>query len=146
MHTSAVMGAGAAREALLSLVAMLTLLVPCAACLPYRGFDSEEEWELRPLPTVLGWIDVRRLCVFSYGQGNTAGNVVFDRSRGKCVCAAGYLCICVDGTGSQDTCGKDMLCVPRELFGTDARSKRTRSTRNRRATTEAQDVEMTLRV
>lgn len=49
------------------------ILLPCCA---YANFDAYADgWKLGPVPTVLGYVDPRRLCVVSYGQGANADNV-----------------------------------------------------------------------
>ena len=60
------------REMLLTIAAVLTLLLPCTACLVYRNHDDEEEWDLAPLPTILGWVDSQRFAVFTLGGGALA--------------------------------------------------------------------------
>jgi hypothetical protein len=57
---------------LLTIAAVLTLLLPCTACLVYRNHDDEEEWDLAPLPTILGWVDSQRFAVFTMGGGALA--------------------------------------------------------------------------
>lgn len=45
----------------------------------YRDFNAQaDEWELRPAPTLLGWVDPRRLGVLMYGQAATAANLQDD--------------------------------------------------------------------
>lgn len=48
-------------------------------CCVYGAFDAEvDEWQLRPLPTLCGRFDPRRLFVVSFGQGASAANVADD--------------------------------------------------------------------
>lgn len=67
-----------AREGALFLGLALSLgtvpmLLPCWA---YASFDAHVDgWKLGPVPTLLGYVDPRRLCVVSYGQGANADNV-----------------------------------------------------------------------
>ena len=66
------------REGLLFMASAASLvLCPCSACAIYRGFSAEEEdeWNLSPLPTLLGAVDPRRFGTFVFGQGSDAGNV-----------------------------------------------------------------------
>lgn len=63
------------REGLLSLAAGLSLLLPCVACMVYRNYDSEADWDLAPIPTVLGWVDTRRFAIFTFGGGSNAQSV-----------------------------------------------------------------------
>jgi len=61
-----------AREALLTLAATFSLLVPFIVCFVYRRFDGDEDWDLAPLPTVLGWVDAQRFTTFALGGGSYA--------------------------------------------------------------------------
>ena len=62
-----------AREAALTLAAALTLVVvPCSACCVYRRYDGDEDWDLAPLPTLLGWVDASRFSAFALGGGSLA--------------------------------------------------------------------------
>jgi len=57
-------------EALLVFSSMLTLiLLPGSGLYVYRDFDPDEEWEMRPLPTLVGWVDSRRFWAFVTGYG-----------------------------------------------------------------------------
>lgn len=60
------------REAVLTLAAVVSLLIPCMACFVYRRYDGDEDWDLAPLPTILGWVDTQRFLIFSLGGGSTA--------------------------------------------------------------------------
>ena len=63
------------REAALFGAGALTLAVPCAIQAAYADFSTDNDaWDLRPLPTVCGWVDPRRFCVLSLGQGAAARN------------------------------------------------------------------------
>jgi hypothetical protein len=68
------------RESLLCAAAAISLCVPFVACAVYRNFriQQESDWELAPIPTCLGWVDARRLCCFTYGNGSFANNVRYD--------------------------------------------------------------------
>jgi len=61
-----------AREAALTLAATFSLLVPFIVCFVYRRFDGDEDWDLAPLPTVLGWVDAQRFTTFALGGGSYA--------------------------------------------------------------------------
>ena len=52
----------------------------------------KEEWEIKPLPTLLGNIDARRFYTFAQGQGSMASNCMYE-----------------DRHGSVDTIGKTIL-------------------------------------
>lgn len=62
------------REILLTAAAMLTLAVPGGICFVYKGFSYENDWELNPLPTILGTVDCRRFAVITFGAGALATN------------------------------------------------------------------------
>ncbi len=38
----------------------------------YRYKSDEREWDIAPMPTVLGWVDTRRFFVFCWGGGSLA--------------------------------------------------------------------------
>lgn len=59
-----------AREAVLTLAAGLSLAVPCVVCFAYRRYDNDEDWDLAPLPTILGWVDAQRFASFVLGGGS----------------------------------------------------------------------------
>lgn len=42
------------RESVLCAAAAITLLLPGTSCLVYRNYHTDNEWELSPLPTILG--------------------------------------------------------------------------------------------
>lgn len=61
------------REVLLCLAAALTFIVPCTGCCVYRAYRNDEtEWDLAPMPTLLGWVDTRRFFTFCLGGGKLA--------------------------------------------------------------------------
>lgn len=62
------------REILLTSAAMLTLLMPGAILFVYRHYSYETEWELRPIPTVLGNVDARRFGTITFSSGSMAIN------------------------------------------------------------------------
>lgn len=66
------------REALLCGAAAVTLSIPGAACIVYRQYVLDGDWDLSTIPTVLGWVDSRRFYSFSYGNGSFASNVRYD--------------------------------------------------------------------
>eukprot|EP01041_Mallomonas_annulata_P002221 gene2221-4316_t len=65
------------REALLSGAAAIALLIPGIVLLVYKDFNPEDDWDIAPIPTILGYVDVRRFIVFSFGQGESASNIHF---------------------------------------------------------------------
>jgi hypothetical protein len=71
------------RESLLCSVTTLTLCIPGAACLVYRRYSKDDDWELAPLPTLLGMVDARRFISFSFGNGSFASNVLYSLNNDK---------------------------------------------------------------
>jgi hypothetical protein len=59
-----------AREAVLTLAAGLSLAVPCVVCFAYRRYYNDEDWDLAPLPTILGWVDAQRFASLVLGGGS----------------------------------------------------------------------------
>jgi hypothetical protein len=66
------------REVLLCIFAVLTLCIPGTACLVYRRYQSDDVWDLAPIPSLLGWIDGKRFSSFTFGNGSFANNVRHD--------------------------------------------------------------------
>ena len=62
------------REILLTTAAIVSLAVPGCIYLVYREFSYENDWELRPIPTILGAVDIRRFATITYGGGALAAN------------------------------------------------------------------------
>ena len=62
-------GRACMREAALCFAAVLSMCVPGLSAFVYRRQDGEGEWDLAPLPTVLGWVDARRFASFSLVGG-----------------------------------------------------------------------------
>ena len=53
------------REVMLCLAIAITFLIPFTGCCVYRTYRSDEsEWDIAPMPTVLGWVDTRRFFTF----------------------------------------------------------------------------------
>lgn len=67
--------AALAREGLLLLSASLTLAVPFSAAFTvYRDVEADlSDWDVRPVPTVLGAVDPLRFFVFALGQAGELG-------------------------------------------------------------------------
>ncbi len=64
---------------MITLAAMLSLSLPLMPVMLYRHIyyehisinnidTNEDPWELATLPTILGWVDIRRFVVFAYFQ------------------------------------------------------------------------------
>ena len=63
----------AVREAIICVASALTFMLPLAGCFVYRTYrSSEEEWDLAPMPTLVGWVDSRRFFVLCLGGGSNA--------------------------------------------------------------------------
>jgi hypothetical protein len=63
------------REALVCLCAVPSLLALIPGGLIYSGFRTLEDWNMRPLWTVIGRVDPRRFSTFAKGQGADSENV-----------------------------------------------------------------------
>lgn len=70
-------------EVALNAAVMMSLLVPCFILHAFRNFTDTGDWDLMPIKTVLGDIDLRRYVVIANGQGSTASNID-SFSRGNC--------------------------------------------------------------
>ena len=73
------------KESLLTLSAILTItLLPGSVMLVYRWYHDENDWDLAPIPTIMGWVDARRFITFTNGTGSLAKNVkVKDKNKSK---------------------------------------------------------------
>lgn len=40
-----------------------------------RSFQPEDDWNVEPIPTLAGWVDVRRFVVYAFGQADMAANI-----------------------------------------------------------------------
>ena len=90
------------REGVLFLVSAASLVVcPCSACVVYRGYSAEEEdeWNMSPLPTVLGAVDPRRFGTFVFGQGSEAANVDLPEDLTLCHAASPQRSSAIVGSG-----------------------------------------------
>ena len=92
------------RESLLTFVTGMSLLFfPCGSCFVYWNYKAEGSWEVGPIPTLLGWMDPRRLSTFSLGQGRDAKNIHPDAEHK-----------CMDSAVQYD--GKKMAYTPRKVL------------------------------
>lgn len=67
------------REAFLCFASVSSLLLPGLSCFVYSRHDTEGEWDLAPLPTILGWVDSRRFAAFAlFGGGRFAYDDAYD--------------------------------------------------------------------
>lgn len=65
------------REGMLCFSATITLIIPFTMIFIYRQlFLCKIDFDLCPLPTLLGWVDSRRFLVVCYGSGSSASNIV----------------------------------------------------------------------
>jgi len=63
------------RESILFFAASVTLMIPCSATVSVYGrFKPEEDWEMGPIPTFVGFVDPRRFSTFEGGDGAIAVN------------------------------------------------------------------------
>lgn len=61
------------RETIICAAAALSLaLIPCVPCAVYRYYKEDANWDLAPIPSVVGWVDTRRYMAFCYGGGSMA--------------------------------------------------------------------------
>ena len=67
-------GALRLREAALFLAASVSLMIPCCGMFIYRGFDADNDWNIKPLWTIAGRVDPRRFYIFANGQVQLAEN------------------------------------------------------------------------
>lgn len=66
------------RDSILCIGAVATLCLPGSPCAVYRWYHMDREWELAPIPTIVGWVDARRFVSFTFGNGCYASNVRHD--------------------------------------------------------------------
>lgn len=62
-------------EVALDAAVMCSLLVPCCLIYSFREFSETEEWNILPIKTLLGNVDLRRYIVIVNGHGCTAANI-----------------------------------------------------------------------
>ncbi len=92
------------REIAITFAAVLSAAVPGMVCFVYRGFSTDADWILSPLPTVLGPVDSRRFLVITRGGGMSASNAQSHLSSGR-EASQDWLC----GVGAE------MIFIPNEL-------------------------------
>jgi len=71
---------------------------PCGGCFVYWLYKAEGDWNVSSIPTVVGWVDPRRLAAYSFGMGSSACNIDALSSS------------------SMDSCQGTILCAPREML------------------------------
>ena len=63
------------REIILTIAVIISLSIPGLICSIYWRYSSETDWELQPIITIFGYVDMRRFGVITYGSAATASNV-----------------------------------------------------------------------
>ena len=63
------------REIILTIAVIISLSIPGLICSIYWRYSSETDWELQPIVTIFGYVDMRRFGVITYGSAATASNV-----------------------------------------------------------------------
>jgi hypothetical protein len=88
------------QDFILTAAAGLTLLVPGMILYIYRNFNPQEDWNLAPLPTLMGKVDCRRFgAITLFGSGNLAKNVNESRAF-----------------PSEDIWEESIVCSPKEIL------------------------------
>lgn len=62
-------------EAALNGAVMLSLLMPCFILMSFRHCTEFQDWDILPIKTIMGDVDLRRYFVIVYGQGSGASNI-----------------------------------------------------------------------
>lgn len=107
------------RESLLTLSAITTIaLLPGSVMSIYRRYHDENDWDLAPLPTIMGWVDTRRFITFTHGNGSSAKNVkVKDNNKNKKKKTNNdneiYSNLLAIDHKCQDSCSKVIIFAPR---------------------------------
>lgn len=65
----------AGREVLLTAAGTLSIAIPFMILFIYRDYDTENAWDLSPVPSVIGDVDARRFLMVTLGHGSEADNV-----------------------------------------------------------------------
>lgn len=63
------------QEIVINAAVMLSLLLPCCIILSFRRYSDGEDWDILPIPTIVGVVDLRRYFVIVYGYGSAAVNI-----------------------------------------------------------------------
>lgn len=64
------------KEIIINLAVLLSLASLGCTAWAFRKFSDFEDWDLLPIPTVIGAVDLRRYFTVYYGHGNLASNVL----------------------------------------------------------------------
>lgn len=70
------------REIAITSAVALSVVIPGMILFAYRKYTLYDDWDLAPIPTVLGYADARRFCTIVYGGGAVANNVDYTIRRG----------------------------------------------------------------
>lgn len=66
------------KECIISFAAGISLIIPGMACFIYYKYNANDDWDLSPFPSIIGWVDPRRFIIFTIvGGGSLARNVKF---------------------------------------------------------------------
>jgi len=69
------------KECIISFAAGISLIIPGMACIIYYKYNASDDWDLYPIPSIIGWVDPRRFLVFTIiGGGSIARNVTLHTS------------------------------------------------------------------
>lgn len=89
------------REVFICVALVFSLIIfPFGGCFVYWLYKPEGAWEVSTIPTMLGWVDPRRLAAYSLGMGSTASNID-SMSQSSMDSLSG---------------GGSILCAPREVL------------------------------
>jgi hypothetical protein len=62
------------RELVICVATIPTLLIPGLILYAYLNYSSSNEWNLHPIPTIVGMVDVRRFLAITCNGGSSAAN------------------------------------------------------------------------
>jgi hypothetical protein len=70
------------REILIAVFVFVSLIfLPCAICYIYKQYETDNDWLLSPIPTLIGWVDPRRfVSLVIFGHAKTAVNAEIKHS------------------------------------------------------------------
>ena len=108
------------KESLLTISAILTISVlPGSVMLVYRWYHDDNDWDLAPIPTIMGWVDARRFITFTNGNGLLAKNVKVkdkkkrNKKKNKDENNEIYSTLLAIDQKCQDSCSKVIIFAPR---------------------------------
>ena len=62
-------------DVLFCFAAVISLLIPGMIFFIYANYDTVDDWELAPIPTLIGVSDMRRFWIISFGNAELASNI-----------------------------------------------------------------------